>query len=895
MGNRHCAASASADAPRVSDLQADDLDAGITHCILSFCQWAERAEVAALSAACRAASGLVPRPRLQECREAEECYWRFLCHRVAEEHELHVPQPAIGLRPPRGVADSWRELFAELYPLVRAEVTGERGSPHQAAEVEDFKIKVAARFRPAQSLLPSEGQGLVLPLHQKVQLLRRQLGCDAKEALAIIMRERMGHVDGGGVGFQPCLGGENKENVPCELDSGSEVKTADGAGELAAPAPSPPKDASVAMDSSDARCSILAVNEDTASVLAMTRQSGLREFVFDQVFKEASRQSDVYERTARRLVMEFLNGRSASIICYGQTASGKTFTMFGPPGCAVARDESNLQGVVPRACAEVLNAIQRWRARGSEARLAVSYVELFGSEISDLLRSGGVVGQGQAGRYGAVRATDRVGHRYVLDGHTEFAVESLEDVLELLRIGDESKRLAATAMNERSTRAHTVFVLNLSIAGSAGREPRRSRFFFADLGGSEKLTKSKADAGTKAPVVVVGGEEVSRMAWREYYAQRQRVQETANINMGLFALKRVIEALHRRTQLAKDGTQVLPYVPYQDSKLTMLLAEALGGSARTLVVATVATDPQHGAESLQTVRFADTCAQVQKSCDADEAASVRVALGHIAEEIERLQQVIQQKERWETRLVHREDKDTVAGAFGEGQVVVRQELVHKSVLVGAEAERLQLELLLQQQSDLQGLSGSGQGKDYRSIMETAGQAKDGGKGTDFRSRERFSARTKAKDFEQESVVADAVRFFFRKAPAAVAAFGETERSAKRRLAPGSMPPGYFRLAGALRLVWEESAATGSESRSFGKAMLDRCQAWAASFRQDPEAREAALLILVEECGYVPTQDDRLQVGLATSARVDEMDAEDAAEADSEDEELEVAEIAGIHS
>lgn len=888
MGNGQCAVSPSAGGPRSNVVQADDLHMDTAHCILSFCTWTSRAEAAALSAACRAASGLEPHPRRGESRAAEECYWRFLCERVAEEHQLHVPQPAGGPQPPPGVAATWRELFAELSPLVRAEISGKSGSPHDAADTEAFNVKVAARFRPAQSLLASEEPGLVLPLHQKVQLLRRQLGCDAKAALALIMRERMGHVSGEGAGFQPCLcpSGDNKENVPSEPGTHSTGKAADGADEP------PPKDALAAMDSSDARCSILSVNEDTASVLAMTRQSGLREFAFDRVFKEGSRQSDVYERTARRLVMEFLNGRSASVICYGQTASGKTFTMFGPPGCAAARDTADLQGLVPRACAEVLGAVQRWRARGSEAHLGVSYVELFGSEISDLLRSGGVVGQGQDGRYSAVRATDRVGHRYVLDGNTEFAVESLEEVLEFLRIGDESKRLAATAMNERSTRAHAVFVLNLSVAGSAGCEPRRSRFYFADLGGSEKLTKSKADAGTKAPVTVVGGEEVSRLSWREYYAQRQRVQETANINMGLFALKRVIEALHRRTKLAQDGERhhLLPYVPYQDSKLTMLLQEALGGSARTLVVATVATDPQHGAESLQTVRFADTCAQVQKQGEVDEAASVRVALGHIAEEIERLQEDIRRKERWETRLVRREDKDTVAGAFGEGQVVLRQELVHKSVLVGAEAERVQLELLLQQQTDLQGLSGgSGQGQDYRALQETASEAKDGGRGTDFRSRDRFSARTKAKDFEQESVVADAVRFFFRKAPSAAVAFGETERSARRRLASNMMPAGYLRVAKTLRLVWEESSATGAESRSFGKAILDRCQAWAASFRDAPDAREGALLRLLEECSYVPTQDDLLHMThpVITLGAL--------AEVDSEDEDLEVAEIADVHS
>merc|ERR1712110_1348624 len=104
--------------------------------------------------------------------------------------------------------------------------------------------------------------------------------------------------------------------------------------------------------------------------------------------------------------------------------------------------------------------------------------------------------------------------------------------------------------------------------------------------------------------------------------------------MGLFSLKRVIEALHKRSQMAQAGvaSRLLPYVPYQDSKLTMLLQEALGGSARTLVVGTATMDARHAVESLQTLRFIETCAQVQNQRAADEAASVQTALGKIAED-----------------------------------------------------------------------------------------------------------------------------------------------------------------------------------------------------------------------------------------------------------------------
>jgi kinesin family protein 5 len=116
-----------------------------------------------------------------------------------------------------------------------------------------------------------------------------------------------------------------------------------------------------------------------------------------------------------------------------------------------------------------------------------------------------------------------------------------------------------------------------------------NRLFFADLGGSEQLNKSKAAAETKAPVVVVGGEEQSRITWQEYYDHRKRVEETQQINKGLFALKQCVDALHRREICKKEGIN-LPYIPYQESKLTMLLQEGLGGRAKTTVVCCCSRD-----------------------------------------------------------------------------------------------------------------------------------------------------------------------------------------------------------------------------------------------------------------------------------------------------------------
>jgi kinesin family protein 5 len=812
-------------------------------------------------------------------------FYHFLCERLAAEHAVYVPAPAgfvasgcLGASvPPPGLAQSWEELFRELYPLCRR-------IESEVDEATSFSIAVAARFKPStSSATESEGSAVVLPLHQKVQLVKEQFGVSSRDAVAMIMRERAMVTQrnalkksGGlaissasapntilGSPFQECVAplsssDQNKENVDtkaavdtgknvvdkCPVDANAEAtEIADGA---------------VEMQTVDARCSILAVREEEASVLAVTRSSGLRDFRFNRVYGEASAQKDVYELSARRLVMEFLNGKSASIVCYGQTGSGKTFTMFAPPATSKAAENESFRGIVPRACIEILEAVRGWRSRGMEARLGLTYVEVYGNEVSDLLREGQVVGQGVEGRYNATRATDRVGHRYVLDGHSECVVESWAEIDELLRAGDEAKRRAATAMNDRSTRAHSVLVFSL-IKGE-GETKQKSRFYLADLGGCEQIAKSKTDEGTLAPVTMIGGVEQSRISWAEYYRHRQRVQETLNINMGLFALKRVIETLHRRSSLSAEGVpnDRLPYVPYQDSKLTMILQEALGGAARTLIITTATMDPEHTSESLQTLRFGETCAAVQKRGDANNAAAVRVALEQLERDVAQVEADIKKKERWETRREKRQDLDTVGGAFGEskGEMFTREEVIVKSVLVGAEAERERLEWLLQRQRDLQGLSAAGSGSNLKHYQEMkVEETRDGGLGADWRERDRFRAKMKARDFEDEGVLADAIRFVFRKADLARETFGETNESMKTRITRSKIPAGYFRVARKLRQMWEDKTSEGLETRPFGKAMLDRSKDWTKQFKDSPERRNDGLVSLLSECSYTPEEGD----------------------------------------
>lgn len=316
---------------------------------------------------------------------------------------------------------------------------------------------------------------------------------------------------------------------------------------------------------------------------------------------------------------------------------------------------------------QVFSAIDARRAVGIEAEVAMSYVEVYGQEVYDMLRGGIAVGQSRV-----------AGQRYVLDGKCQLVVESLRDVAVLLDQAEAFKRKAVTAMNERSTRAHSLVVLTLCQTEMTTGIKRTSMFSIADLGGSEQLSKSLANEGLK---------HIGSGTWAEYYEARERLSEATWINTGLFALKRCIDALNDR-QAALDSGRALPHVPYQDSKLTQLLSDALGGSSRTTIIVTASLDPQHAVETVQSLRFGERCSTVQNTAGL-RGNALQKAIAGLTSGIHALETEIQKKERWEQRRVVRKD-------------IEGTEVMCISVVTGAEEERRKLESLLTQRRKLLG-------------------------------------------------------------------------------------------------------------------------------------------------------------------------------------------------
>jgi len=232
-------------------------------------------------------------------------------------------------------------------------------------------------------------------------------------------------------------------------------------------------------------------------------------------------------------------------------------------------------GIVLRACAEILRAsppipVQQEVSGGkgvvrTSVGLAVQYVQIYQNNVSDLL-------SGDAVRVGTMEAAHLGSMQVHLQGAKEVAIHCLEDVLRVLQVGERRKRVAATACNEHSSRAHTLLLFSLTQVHS-GRV-LRSCLHLVDLAGCEKMKQSQVEGARRA--------------------------ETVGINSSLLVLSKVISALVERRQ----------HVPYHESRLTLLLRAAFGGNSRTLVLLTASLNPNQAPATLQALRFGENCCMI---------------------------------------------------------------------------------------------------------------------------------------------------------------------------------------------------------------------------------------------------------------------------------------------
>lgn len=279
-------------------------------------------------------------------------------------------------------------------------------------------------------------------------------------------------------------------------------------------------------------------------------------YSFDHVFAPDSKQVDIYNLISRPIVDAVLEGFNGTVFAYGQTGTGKTFTMEG------IRDKPELRGIIPNSFAHIFGHIAK--AEGDIKFLVrVSYLEIYNEEVRDLL------GKDQNHRL-EVKERPDVGV-YVKD-LSSVVCHSADDMERTMSIGNRNRSTGSTNMNESSSRSHAIFSITIECSdkGPDGAQRLRAgKLHLVDLAGSERQSKTGATG--------------------------IRLKEATKINLSLSTLGNVISAL-------VDGKST--HIPYRNSKLTRLLQDSLGGNSKTVMVANVGPADYNYDESISTLRYA---------------------------------------------------------------------------------------------------------------------------------------------------------------------------------------------------------------------------------------------------------------------------------------------------
>ena len=534
----------------------------------------------------------------------------------------------------------------------------------------EFNVHVSVRFKPLtpnkhQSKYNRSRRTVTLPLHQKLALIKHQNNIvNNADALSILKQE--------GEWFKDKWSALEKGNIDLnDINSLQEDESK--------------------KDKPTLSCGIQSIDNIDNSVVVVDPTKGLRIFQYDQVFLDDCKQDEVYKSSAQPLVQDFLNGVNACCLVYGVTGSGKTYTMFGPNDVNRLNTFASLNGmnngIVPIACKEIFDALTYRKNHVNlniVSQVSISYVEIFGNEISDLLRCGRLCCPNKA-----------ASQRFVLSGAAEYIVNSVEDVTEALKKGEKQKRKAATALNDRSSRAHSIVIISLNQHCQETGVSRSSELFLADLGGCEKTKKSQINSGVSMHFENADLEEgKDHKSHRRFsatgFVKSDRMREAVYINLGLMALKACVEALILNSR----------HIPYSDSKLTMMLSDALGGNSKTSVIVCACQDETAIKETVAALRFGESCRHISNSLQT-ETNFLRQLLDKIDNQIMSCQETIKRKERWVTEEVKREDtfaeEDTLESK-GFGGFETRK----TTVLVGAEKEHRLLNDLLRQRAEITG-------------------------------------------------------------------------------------------------------------------------------------------------------------------------------------------------
>ncbi|XP_026675525.1 kinesin-like protein unc-104 isoform X16 [Ceratina calcarata] len=314
-----------------------------------------------------------------------------------------------------------------------------------------------------------------------------------------------------------------------------------------------------------------------------------------------SSQLMVYKDIGEEMLEHAFEGYNVCIFAYGQTGAGKSYTMMG-------KQEEGQEGIIPQICKDLFRKISRNSNECLKYSVEVSYMEIYCERVRDLLNPK---------NKGNLRVREHPLLGPYVEDLSKLAVMSYQDIHDLIDEGNKARTVAATNMNETSSRSHAVFTIFFTQQkqdSATGLVTEKvSKISLVDLAGSERADSTGAK-GT-------------------------RLKEGANINKSLTTLGKVISAL---AEIATKKKKKADFIPYRDSVLTWLLRENLGGNSKTAMIAAVSPADINYDETLSTLRYADRAKQIVCKAVVNEDANAKL-IRELKEEIQKLRELLKQE------------------------------------------------------------------------------------------------------------------------------------------------------------------------------------------------------------------------------------------------------------
>ncbi|XP_049308784.1 kinesin-like protein unc-104 isoform X7 [Bactrocera dorsalis] len=315
---------------------------------------------------------------------------------------------------------------------------------------------------------------------------------------------------------------------------------------------------------------------------------------------EFSTQEMVYKDIGEEMLQHSFDGYNVCIFAYGQTGAGKSYTMMG-------KQEEHQEGIIPMICKDLFNRIHDTETNELKYSVEVSYMEIYCERVRDLLNPK---------NKGNLRVREHPLLGPYVEDLSKLAVTDYQDIHDLIDEGNKARTVAATNMNETSSRSHAVFTI-----------------FFTQRR-HDNMTDLTTEKVSKISLVDLAGSERADSTG----AKGTRLKEGANINKSLTTLGKVISALAEIASKNKKSKKA-DFIPYRDSVLTWLLRENLGGNSKTAMIAAISPADINYDETLSTLRYADRAKQIVCKAIVNEDANAKL-IRELKEEIQKLRDLL---------------------------------------------------------------------------------------------------------------------------------------------------------------------------------------------------------------------------------------------------------------